>query len=251
MDSAENLIAELERLGITVWAEADRLRYKAPQGSLTPQLKQRLTDDKGRLLALLSRADGAWRGARLPPIKKRAGPQPSQLSYSQQRLWVLAQMLPDSPAYNDQPFAYHLRGMLDVEALGQALCEIVRRHGSLRTVFVNAEGQPLQVLSEPGAWTLPVVDLRGEADVQQRLEQLLLEEASRGFDLGRGPLFRAQLYRLDADTHVLQLTRHHIISDGWSTPLLLRELGTLYEAFSAGRPSPLAELPIQYAEFAE
>jgi len=251
MDSAENLIAELERLGITVWAEADRLRYKAPQGGLTPGLKQRLTDNKGRLLALLSRADGAWRGARLPPIKKRAGPQPSQLSYSQQQLWVLAQMLADSPAYNDQPFAYHLRGMLDVEALGQALCEIVRRHGSLRTVFVNAEGQPLQVLSEPGAWTLPVVDLLGEADAHQRLEQLLLEEAIRGFDLARGPLFRAQLYRLDADTHVLQLTRHHIISDGWSTQLLLRELGTLYEAFSAGRPSPLAELPIQYADFAE
>jgi len=100
MDSAENLIAELERLGITVWAEADRLRYKAPQGGLTPGLKQRLTDNKGRLLALLSRADGAWRGARLPPIKKRAGPQSSQLSYSQQRLWVLAQMLADSPAYN-------------------------------------------------------------------------------------------------------------------------------------------------------
>jgi len=251
MDSAENLIAELERLGITVWAEADRLRYKAPQGGLTPGLKQRLTDNKGRLLALLSRADGAWRGARLPPIKKRAGPQPSQLSYSQQQLWVLAQMLADSPAYNDQPFAYHLRGMLDVEALGQALCEIVRRHGSLRTVFVNAEGQPLQVLSEPGAWTLPVVDLLGEADAHQRLEQLLLEEAIRGFDLARGPLFRAQLYRLDVDTNVLQLTRHHIISDGWSTPLLLRELGTLYEAFSAGRPSPLAELPIQYADFAE
>ena len=73
MDSAENLIAELERLGITVWAEADRLRYKAPQGGLTLGLKQRLTDNKGRLLALLSRADGAWRGARLPPIKKRAG----------------------------------------------------------------------------------------------------------------------------------------------------------------------------------
>jgi len=115
-------------------------------------------------------------------------------------------MLADSPAYN-MTFAYHVRGMLDVEALGQALCEIVRRHGSLRTVFVNAEGQPLQVVSEPGAWTLPVVDLRGEADAHQRLEQLLREEACRGFDLARGPLFRAQLYRLDVDTNVLQLTR--------------------------------------------
>src|SRR5207247_5360386 len=180
MDSAENLIAELERLGITVWAEADRLRYRAPQGSLAPELKQRLTDDKGRLLALLSRADGAWRGARLPPIKKRASSQPSQLSYSQQRLWLLAQMLPDSPAYN-MPFAYHLRGPLDVEALGQALGEIVRRRSSLRTVFVNAGGQPLQAVSEPGPWTLPVTDLCGQSD--QQLAQRMREEAARGFDL--------------------------------------------------------------------
>src|SRR6266403_342669 len=102
MDSAENLIAELERLGITVWAEADRLRYKAPQGGLTPGFKQRLTDNKGRLLALLSCADGALRGARLPPIKKRAGPQPSQLSYSQQQLWVLAQRLAERPVFRAQ-----------------------------------------------------------------------------------------------------------------------------------------------------
>ena len=163
MDSAENLIAELERVGVTVWAEADRLRYKAPQGSLTPELEQRLTDDKGRLLALLSRADGAWRGARLPPIKKRADPKSSQLSYSQQQLWVLAQMLADSPAYNDQPFAYHLRGMLDVEALGQA------RFPDL-LAFVHERIAPLTDLAKLQEILLLVGTTRTAEEVRQALQ---------------------------------------------------------------------------------
>ena len=244
MDNTEHLIAELERLDITVWAEAGRIRYKAPQGGLTQEIRQRLVDNKDQLLTRLSRHDGIRRDARLLPITPGSAGKPRPLSYSQQQLWFLAQMLRDSPAYNMQR-AYRLRGALDFEALQQALCDIVRRHDSLRTVFVDVDGRPLQVASEPCAWTLPLVDLGGEADAPRRLAHLMRKEGSRPFSLVQGPLFRAQLYRLDAESHVLLFVMHHIISDAWSVEVLLRELGSLYEAFSAGRPSPLEKLPIQ------
>ena len=180
-------------------------------------------------------------------LEATSEPRPAELSFSQRRLWFLDQIDPGGAAYV-MAKALEMRGVIDVPMLERALGGLFSRHESLRTVFVNLNGHPMQVVSEPGALTLPVTDLSGQSD--QQLAQRMREEAARGFDLARGPLFRAQLYRLDADTHVLQLTLHHIISDGWSTQVLLRELGGLYEAFCAGRPSPLAELPIQYADFA-
>ena len=168
-----------------------------------------------------------------PPLVATAEAGPAELSFSQQRLWLLDQIEPGGAAYIIAG-ALELRGALDASALERALGALVHRHESLRTVFVNVEGQPLQVVSEPGAWTLPVADLSGEADARERLRTLLREEASRGFDLARGPLFRARLYRLAPDTHVLLLAMHHIISDGWSIGILIRELGELYGGFSPG-----------------
>ncbi len=173
------------------------------------------------------------------------------LSFAQQRLWFLDQLESGSPFYNI--FApVRLKGRLDLQALECTLTEIVRRHEALRTTFRTVEGRAVQVIAEARPLSLPVTDLsylppeRREAEARRMAE----EESQRPFDLARGPLLRARLLRLDEDEHLAMLTLHHIISDGWSAGILIRELAALYQAFNAGLPSPLAELPIQYADFA-
>ncbi len=177
----------------------------------------------------------------------RQGPLP--LSFAQQRLWFLDQWEPGSPLYN-MPAAVELRGRLDRAALAAALGEIVRRHEALRTAFREEAGEPLQVIAPPAPFSLPLIDLRGLPGRKEEAERLAAEEARRPFDLGRGPLLRAALLRLDGEEHVALVTLHHIVSDGWSTGLMVRELGALYAAVVAGESSPLPELAIQYADFA-
>jgi amino acid adenylation domain-containing protein len=227
--TVRTLLAELDRGDIQVWADGDRLQCNAPAGVLTPELRDQLRQHKGEILEFL-------RG-------------PAELSYSQQRLWFLDQMDPGGSAYVISQ-ALEMRGALDALALERTLEALVRRHDALRTVFVNVEGRPRQVVSEPRPWTLPLVDLRGEPDGRERLAQLLREEAAQGFDLAQGPLFRARLYRLAPDTHVLLLAMHHIISDGWSIDVLVRELGELYGSLYRGEESTLPALRLQYRDFA-
>ena len=181
------------------------------------------------------------------------------LSFAQERLWFLDQFEPGSPFYNI-PTAVRLTGRLDVAALERALNEIVSRHESLRTTFATMDGEPVQVISPSLTLTLPVVDLRElpEAEREAEAMRLATEEAKRPFNLSRGPLLRASLLQLDEacpersrrEEYIVLLTMHHIISDGWSIGVFIGELTTLYGAFSSGRPSPLPELPIQYADFA-
>jgi len=171
------------------------------------------------------------------------------LSFAQQRLWLIDQLEPASPAYN-LPAALRLRGTLAVPALTAALAEIVRRHEILRTVFRTVDGEPLQVVAPPLPVSLPVVDLSGLPAAEFAAEPLIGDEARRPFDLARGPLVRFQLLRLGLEDHIAILNMHHIVSDGWSGKILIQELTALYRAFLAGEPSPLAELPIQYADFA-
>ncbi|HEX5876035.1 MAG TPA: amino acid adenylation domain-containing protein, partial [Pyrinomonadaceae bacterium] len=168
------------------------------------------------------------------------------LSFAQRRLWFLHQMEPSNAAYN-MPLAFRLTGQLDVEALQWSLNEIVRRHEILRTTFNVLDQEPVQLIAATGELTLVVTDLVSEAEA----EMLASKEAQRPFDLVRGPLIRAMLMRLATDKHVLLVTMHHIIGDGWSQTVLLNELGVLYEAAVAGRSSPLPELSIQYGDFAE
>jgi amino acid adenylation domain-containing protein len=172
------------------------------------------------------------------------------LSYAQQRLWFLDQLEPGSSFYNifdtlsfDAP--------LDAQALEQSLNEIVRRHEVLRTTFSDVRGEPVQVIAQSLKLPLPVVDLKHLAEDERSTEasRLSAEEYERPFNLARGPLVRAKLLRMADEESVLFLTMHHIVSDGWSLGILSRELRTLYEAYSAGLPSPLPELPIQYADF--
>jgi amino acid adenylation domain-containing protein len=190
-------------------------------------------------------------GVQAPPIRKTSRDAVLPLSFAQQRLWFLDQLEPNSAFYNI-PEVVRLNGQLDLAALEQSLNEIVRRHEILRTTFVTEDGQPRQVIAPELRLPLPLVDLRHLplAQRESELRRLATEEISRPFDLARRPLLRAAILRMDDDEHVVVLNIHHIISDDWSTGVLIGEVVALYVAFSKGQPSPLPELPIQYADFA-
>jgi condensation domain-containing protein len=170
-------------------------------------------------------------------------------SFAQQRLWFLDQLEPGNPAFNVQ-IALRLTGQLNAAVLEQSFSEIVRRHETLRTTFAVVEGELFQFISPAQRTRLAVVHLRELPSSEADALRLATQEAEQSFDLARGPLLRVKLLRLGELQHVLVLTMHHIINDAWSTGVLFQELGPLYNAFSAGKPSPLPELPIQYADFA-
>jgi len=172
-------------------------------------------------------------------------------SFAQQRLWFLEQLVPGNPFYN-VPTSVRLTGQLNISALEQTFNEILRRHEALRTSFKIIDQQPVQVLAPHLNVPLPVINLQQLSAVERETEaqRLTAQEAQRPFDLTQGPLLRVQLLQLDQADHVLLLTMHHIVSDGWSMGVLIRELGVLYTAFASNQPSPLPELPLQYADFA-
>ena len=173
------------------------------------------------------------------------------LSFAQQRLWFLDQLEPGAVSYNVGA-AVRLAGALDAEALRRSLREVVSRHEALRTTFVQTDGRPRQQVADEVEAPFELCDL-AELPVEEREAGALraaAEEMRRPFDLTRGPLIRLKLFRLAADEHVMVVTMHHIISDGWSSGVLVREMAALYEAYSAGAESPLAPLPVQYADYA-
>ncbi|OHV53272.1 non-ribosomal peptide synthetase [Photorhabdus temperata] len=172
------------------------------------------------------------------------------LSFAQQRLWLLAQFEGVSETYHI-PMAFRLRGQLNVSAWQQALDALFARHEALRSVFVSVDGQP-QVELLPVELGLPMkkYDLREILDMDEQLKRLCAQEAEMSFDLARGPLIRSGLVQLANDDYVFLLTQHHIVSDGWSTGVLIGELNALYTAFQAGQPDPLPPLAIQYPDYA-
>ncbi|HEV2761388.1 MAG TPA: amino acid adenylation domain-containing protein, partial [Pyrinomonadaceae bacterium] len=188
--------------------------------------------------------------AAVPPLVRVSREGELPLSFAQQRLWFLDQLEPESAFYNI-PSAVRLRGALDVRALSQALTEVARRHESLRTSFPAVEGKPVQLIHPPRPLDVAVEDLttlrEGEREAGAR--RLAAEEASRPFDLSAGPLLRVRLLRVSEEEHMLLLTMHHIVSDGWSMSVLVNEVTTLYAAYARGEESPLEELPIQYADY--
>ena len=199
--------------------------------------------------ALARRTDAARRETGAAGMA-RLGLREAPLSFAQSRLWFLDRMEPGaSPAL---PAALRLRGELSPAVLAGAMGEVVRRHESLRTTFGERGGGPVQVIAPARRWVLPLADLAGlPADAREtEAWRLAREEAARPFDLGRGPLFRASLLRLGAAEHLLLLDVHHIVADGWSLGVLVREISALYAAALADAPSPLPELPLQYADFA-
>ena len=196
-----------------------------------------------------SRAEkGSLQALPITPIS-REGDLP--LSFAQQRLWFLDLLMSGTPIYN-LPNAIGLKGSLNVTALEQSLSEIVRRHEALRTTFSAVNGQPIQVIHPAVTLLLPIVDLRELPETEREVEaqRLATEEAQRPFDLVNEQSFRTQLLHLGEEEYLLLLTMHHIVSDGWSLGVFMRELTALYEAFSTEKSSSLPELPIQYADFA-
>ncbi|HZN08863.1 MAG TPA: condensation domain-containing protein, partial [Pyrinomonadaceae bacterium] len=196
---------------------------------------------------------GSENGLHAPPIVPVPRDRNLLLSFSQQRLWFLYQLEPSTSAYNI-PTAVRLSGSLDTAALEYTLNEVVRRHEVLRTYYGMVDDQPVQFVGPPPDLKLDLIDLTllPEHERESRMLELAREEAGKPFDLTRSPLIRAGLVRLAPEEHVLLLTVHHIVSDGWSQGVLVREVGALYKAFSegAGKESPLEDLPVQYADFA-
>src|SRR5256884_4177950 len=227
-----------------IWRVREALQVDLPISSLfeTPTLEQ--------FAQRITTIYQTTQGVHVAPIEPILRPAVLPLSFAQQRLWFLDQWEPNSPLYN-VPLAMRLNGSLQLTVLEQSLNEIIRRHESLRTTFATVEGQPVQVIAPSLSLELLTVDLSAVALLEQESEvqRLTSDEAQRPFDLTRGPLLRAQVLRLSERVHVLQFTMHHIISDGWSMEVLFQELSALYAAYATGQPSPLPQLPIQYADF--
>ena len=199
----------------------------------------------------VEKAITAAEGLESPPIVPVGREGELRLSFAQERLWFLDQLEPGSAAYNNQAAA-RLRGHINVRALEEALAEIVRRHEVLRTIFPSVDGRPAQVITQAQPVSLPIVDLTHLARPRQErvIRRLIAEETRRPFDLGKGPIMRVRLVKLDPTEHVMVLAVHHIAFDALSTDIFLREVHTLYKAYSHGRQSPLEELPLQYADYA-
>ncbi|WP_441247705.1 amino acid adenylation domain-containing protein [Kitasatospora sp. McL0602] len=200
-------------------------------------------------------ADAVRAGGTVAPGMPDIRPVPRQgalrPSFAQERLWILEQLTPDSTEYLLMR-ALRLTGELDAGALERALTELLARHEVLRTRFEAVAGAPVQVIEPPTGLVLAVTDLSGLPAEQAAAElaAAVTAEGTRPFDLGTAPLLRARLLRLPGGEHVLVLVVHHIAADGWSMGVITRELAALYAAQRQGRPSPLAPLPIQYADFA-
>ena len=194
-------------------------------------------------------AIAAGRATDLQPIPRVPRDQPLQLSFAQQRLWFLDQLEPDSALYS-APWALRLKGEARLDALEWALNRIVERHEIFRTVFGTEDHRPVQTIDSAFRLELPLLDLSKTADPETEMRRAALEEIRRPFNLETGPVFRASVLRVDVSDHVLLLNSHHIANDGWSLWQFAKELGDLYRAFLAGKPSPLSDLPVQYADFA-
>ena len=255
--SIETFLSYLYSLDVKLWIEGAettsdegvRLRCNAPETVLTPDLSAQISARKPEIIGFLQQTQAALRPS-TEGIQPFARPNDVPLSFAQQRLWFLDQMEPGSPLYNI-PAAARFIGELNTAVLERSFNEIVRRHEALRTAFQAVDGQPIQRIAADSALTLRHIDLSTLPKAEQEAQVLRWsnQEAQQPFDLTQGPLLRVTLIRLHDTEHVALLTMHHIISDAWSMGVLMRELTALYPAFLTGRPSPLPELPIQYADF--
>lgn len=248
---ANEFLSRLRSADIKLWVEGDRLRFSAPPDVLTPELREELTARKSEIIALLHELQSFTQTDK-PSLAPVARGLEVPLSYAQERLWFMEQLEPGKPIYN-MPAIYRLSGTLDESALKMCLTEMVNRHETLRTTFHAVNGRPLQKIGSPGEVQLETLDLSETCEHTREAEalRLALAAARRPFDLARGPLLRALLIRLDTENHVLLFALHHLICDGWSSGVFIRELGVLYKACTTGQASPLANLPVQYADFAQ
>ena len=242
-------LSYLNSLDVKISAHDERLHCNAPKGVLTSALQEEIFERKAEILKFLRAANLSTHSI-IPPILPVSRDRDIPLSFAQERLWFLAQLDPDSPIYN-MHYAFQLTGLLNISGLERSLNEIMQRHEILRTTFLAVDGQPRQFISKDIALKLPIEDLRklSVAERENEVQQQVTIETQQPFDLSQGPLMRVKLLCLAEEKHILLLTIHHIVFDGWSFNVFFHELTTLYEAFSTGKSSPLPELPIQYADF--
>lgn len=248
--NTQELLSELRNSGIKLSTDGERLRCNAPKDTLTPILRSQLAERKAEIIQLLQNSKLTDNTTCLP-IERISREQNLPLSFAQQRLWFLDQLEPFSPFYNISK-AVSLKGDLKIQVLEQALNAIVAHHEVLRTNYVSDNGKPIQVIAAPQSVELKIIDLqqyeKEECEIQ--LKKILQQESQRPFNLESDLMLRSCLLQLAPQEHVLLLIMHHIASDGWSVGVLRQQLTQLYEAFLKGKPNPLAELLIQYADYA-
>jgi amino acid adenylation domain-containing protein len=243
-------VAHLRDQNIHLSYEGGNLKCRAPRGALTPKLRDELADRKLEILSLLRATESQKKSAPSPlaPIP-RDGELP--LSFSQERLWFLHQVTPDSAAYNIVSSMRFERGV-DIAALERSLNVLIERHETLRTTFASRDGQPFLRIAVAAPIALPVLDLRSfpDAERRQRIDSVKAREAEQPFDLAQGPLLRLTLIRASDHEAELLLSLHHVISDRWSLGVLMNELQVVYRALCDGVEPPLPALAVQYVDFA-
>ena len=244
------LMSKLGAAGIKLWLEDGQLKFKAPKGALTPALKDSLVAKKQEVIDFLSATRvGADASEDSIPLADRTKSLP--LSFSQQRMWFIEQLMPANSTFHI-PSALYLNGLLDRDALQSAFENLIARHESLRTIFTTEGDEPVQIIQDAGAFDLTFLDFTEKDPKQRELETRALaeQEIQRPFDLSKGPLIRAKLIKLDDTRHGLIVVMHHIVSDGWSMDIFVKEIAALYGAARKGEQSPLEALSIQYADYA-
>jgi hypothetical protein len=247
--SIPHFLSELEALGINIELVDENLKIKAPEGVLKPDLISELKSKKEEIIEFLKNRQKQDKSASIEPREER---EYYPVSHAQRRLWVLCQFEEGLVAYN-MPGAYILKGALNPGALGKTFRMLARRHESLRTVFITAAGEPGQKIlaKDEIDFTLEEMDLRKETDAnrEKRVKVLADEEITRVFNLVTGPLLRARLLRLRDKTYLLLFNMHHIIFDGWSMEVLIKEVCMLYNHALNGEKSGPSPLKIQYKDF--
>lgn len=250
MKTLDTLLSELRHQDVQLWLEGDRLRYRAPENSLSPENLTELRDRKAEIIAFLQAAKQIVTSNQ-PPLQSVPRNDNLPLSFAQQRFWFLYQFEPDSPA-NNMPVVVRFTGNLHLDVLECSIAEVVRRHEVLRSRFPMVDGQPVLVIDPEFEVQLPIVDLRAVPDDQRDEEtrRVAAKDARQPFNLEKGPLLRVTLFRVSDQAHLLLWNIPCIVCDGTSSDLFYRELMACYVAYATDTPLNLPDLQIQYADFA-
>ena len=251
METLKTLLTELRGAEIKLLLEADQLKYRA-RGPIAPELRSRIVAHKPEIIAYLQQLSGSG-SADAMAIPRSAPDEPPLLSFSQQRLWFLEQIQQQASAAFNLFSAMRLTGKLDRASLQTSFDEVVRRHESLRATFRSVDGLPVPVFAEPGEVRIGLTDLRRlpPQEREKRLAQWVDQETLSPFDLEKGPLLRVSLLQLADEAHALAVTMHHIVSDGWSLGVFVREFAACYARLAAAQPlERLPPLPIRYRDYA-
>ncbi len=250
MSNAADLLTRLRAIGVQLSLEDETIRLNAPKGALTPALQAELKASKPELLELLRAAQQNGRKGAAGFIPRVTRQQLMPLSYAQQRLWFLQQMDPESTAYNLLA-TLRMEGNLHPNLLERSLHRIILRHEDLRTSFVQYDGSPYTQIVDGSGWKMDTLalDRHPNESLEQAVTRFAEERTNKPFDLEQGPLLRAYLLRSGEQEWVLLLSLHHVISDGWSMGVLVRELAENYRAFRAEESPRIADLAVQYLDY--